>query len=148
MSYKSLVENIIADNLDGARSDAHEILASITNILMYEEKCRIGNRFFSEMAPPRRRSAVRRVGRLNLVRIRIRRGKVQRRKKVSAVKGWTLRHGHMIRMRPSERLHRRLAARRAKIKRRAKKNIIRRKTRIAMRKRRALGLSYKPFGRS
>lgn len=82
----------------------------------------------------------RRMGRLKLIRVRIRSGKVQRRKKLSAVKGWTLRHGRLIRMRPAEKLHRRLAARRAKIKRRSKKALIHRKTVIAMRKRRNLGL--------
>jgi hypothetical protein len=103
--------------------------------------------FITESAPPRRRrSAVRRVGRLNYVRVRVRRGKVQRRKKVSAVKGWTLRKGTLRRMRPSERLHRRLGARRGKIKRRSKMARIRRRQAFAMRKRRSLGLSYKPFG--
>jgi hypothetical protein len=93
------------------------------------------------------RKTVRRIGRLNYISIRVRRGKVQRRKKVSAVKGWTLRGGHFIRIRASERLHRRLGARRAKIKRRAMKSRIRRRTAFAMRKRRSLGLSYRPFGR-
>jgi len=90
---------------------------------------------------------VRRIGRLNFVRIRVRHGKIQRNRRVSAVKGYTFRHGHLIRMRPSERLHRRLAARRAKIKRRAKRSQTRRHLIIAMRRRKSLGLSYRPFGR-
>jgi len=90
---------------------------------------------------------VRRIGRINFVRLRVRHGKVQRNRRVSAIKGYTYRHGKLIRMRPSERLHRRLAARRAKIKRRAKRSQIRRHLLITMRRRRALGLSYRPFGR-
>ena len=63
---------------------------------------------------------VQRMGRTKLVRVRIRGGKVQRRKKLSAVSGYTLRGGRMVRMSAQERRHRKMAARRAKFKRRAK----------------------------
>lgn len=89
----------------------------------------------------------RRMGRVNFVRVRVRKGKVQRNRRVSAVKGYTYRGGHLKRMRPSERLHRRMGARIGKIKRRAKKATIRRHLKITMRKRKSLGLSYRPFGR-
>lgn len=83
---------------------------------------------------------VQRMGRRKLVRLRIRGGKVQRRKTLSAVKGYTIRKGKMVRIPPSERLKRKLGARRAKIKRRAKlaRSLIKRKR--SLRKRRSLGL--------
>lgn len=83
---------------------------------------------------------VQKMGRTKIVRVRFRGGKLQRRKKVSAVKGYTVRKGRLVRMPPRERLKRKLAARRAKIKRRAKmaRTLIKRKR--TMRKRKALGL--------
>ena len=83
---------------------------------------------------------VMKVGRTKVIRVRIRGGKVQRRKKLSAVKGFTIRGGKMVRMSPSEKMHRKLGARRAKIKRRAKlaRSLIKRQR--SLRKRKALGL--------
>jgi hypothetical protein len=83
---------------------------------------------------------IQKMGRAKIIRIRIRGGKIQRRKKLSAVKGYTIRGGKMIRIGPRERLKRKLGARRAKIKRRAKlaRALIRRKR--TMRRRKALGL--------
>jgi hypothetical protein len=83
---------------------------------------------------------VQRIGRAKLIKIRIRGGKVQRRKKLSAVKGYTLRGGQMVRMSTTERRNRRMAARKAKIKRRTKINQILRKRKISLRKRRTIGL--------
>lgn len=83
---------------------------------------------------------VQKMGRLKLIRLRIRNGKVQRRKKLSNTKGYTIRHGHLMRMSQLERRHRRLGARKAKIKRRAERSRILRKLRIAIRKRHNIGL--------
>lgn len=83
---------------------------------------------------------VQKSGRTKLIRIRIRNGKIQRRKKVSAVKGYTFRGGKMIRMSAKERLDRRRGARKAKIKRRSKRAQILRKRRMSMRRRHSLGL--------
>ena len=83
---------------------------------------------------------VQKMGRKKLVRARVRGGKVQRRKVFSAVKGYTIRGGRLIRMAAGERLKRKMAARRAKIKRRAKmaRALIKRKR--SLRKRASLGL--------
>jgi hypothetical protein len=83
---------------------------------------------------------VQKMGRKKLIKLRVRGGKVQRRKMVSAVKGYTIRGGKMIRMTTSERMKRKLGARRAKIKRRAKlaRALIKRKR--SLRKRASLGL--------
>ena len=83
---------------------------------------------------------VMKMGRQKLVKVRIRGGKIQRRKKVSSVKGMTIRGGKMIRMSPAERRHRKLGARKAKLKRRGKMAMIRRKRKMSMAKRHRMGL--------
>jgi len=83
---------------------------------------------------------VQKMGRTKLVRIRIRAGKVQRRKKFSTVPGYTIRGGKVVRMSSQERRHRKMGARKAKIKLRSKKNQILRKRKISLRKRKAMGV--------
>lgn len=79
-------------------------------------------------------------GRTKIVKARVRGGKVQRRKRVSAVKGFTVRGGKLKRMSMAERLRRKRGARRAKVKRKAKmaRALMRRKR--SMRRRASLGL--------
>ena len=83
---------------------------------------------------------VQKMGRKKLVKARVRGGKVQRRKVVSAVKGYTIRGGKLTRMTAAERLRRRIAQRKGKMKRRAKmaRALIKRKR--SLRKRSTLGL--------
>jgi hypothetical protein len=83
---------------------------------------------------------VQKMGRKKLVRARIRGGKVQRRKVVSGVKGYTIRGGKLTRMTSSERMRRRISQRKAKVKRKAKmaRALIKRKR--SLRKRASLGL--------
>jgi len=79
-------------------------------------------------------------GRTKIVKARVRGGKVQRRKKLSAVKGFTVRGGKLKRMSMAERLRRKRGQRRGKIKRKAKmaRALMRRKR--SMRRRASLGL--------
>ena len=83
---------------------------------------------------------VQKMGRKKLVRARVRGGKVQRRKKLSAVKGYTIRGGKLKRMSMQERIRRKRGQRRGKVKRKAKmaRALMRRKR--SMRKRASLGL--------
>lgn len=86
--------------------------------------------------------------RFKVVRVRIRKGKVERRRKVSNIKGYTFRKrgtgaAKLIRMTPMERRKRRLGAKRGKIKRRGKAARIRQKMKRVRLKRRSLGLGYK-----
>jgi len=83
---------------------------------------------------------IQKMGRTKIVRIRIRAGKVQRRKKFSTVLGYTIRGGRLVRMSSQERRHRKMGARRAKIKLRSKKSQILRKRNISLRKRKAMGV--------
>jgi hypothetical protein len=78
-------------------------------------------------------------GRIKVVKLRIRNGQVQRRKKVSNVSGFTLRQGKMTRMSPTERRNRKLGAKRGKVKRRAKMTQILRKRQKSILKRKRLG---------
>ena len=80
------------------------------------------------------------MGRLKLIKVRIRGGKVQRRKKVSAVKGFTVRGGKLTRMSSQERRRRKLAARKAKFKRRSKMRQSIMKRQRSLRRRKAMRL--------
>lgn len=83
---------------------------------------------------------VQKMGRKKLIKARVRGGKVQRRKVVSAVKGYTIRGGKLTRMTSAERMRRRISQRKGKIKRRAKmaRALIKRKR--SLRKRSTLGI--------
>ena len=83
---------------------------------------------------------IQRMGRTKMIRVRIRKGKVQRRIKKSAVPGFTIRGGKLTRMSPQERRHRKVAARRSKFKRRSKLRQSLRKRQMSIRKRKAMGL--------
>lgn len=83
---------------------------------------------------------IQKLGRTKLYRLRIRGGKVQRRKKVSGVSGYTIRKGRLTRMSAVERRRRKMGARRARLKRRSKMSVILRKRKFSLRKRKSLGL--------
>lgn len=86
------------------------------------------------------RTNVQKMGRTKIIKFRVRKGKIQRRKKFSSVKGYTIRGGKMTRMMPAERRHRHISSIRSKFKRRAKLVQTLRKRRISLRKRRSVGL--------
>lgn len=95
---------------------------------------------FKQFISEARSTNVMKVGRTKVVKVRIRGGKVQRRKKVSAVKGFTIRGGKLVRMSPAEKLRRKMGARKARVKRRAKlaRSLIKR--RRSLMKRKSMGL--------
>ena len=78
--------------------------------------------------------------RVKLVKVRIRNGKVQRRKKVSNVPGMTFRGGKLKRMSVTERRNRKMGARKGKIKRRAHMRQAILKRARSLQKRKRLGL--------
>jgi hypothetical protein len=77
--------------------------------------------------------------RVKIVKLRIRNGKIQRRKKISTVPGMTFRGGTLKRMSPVERRNRKMGQRIGKIKRRAKLNQSIRKRKRSVLKRKRLG---------
>jgi hypothetical protein len=80
------------------------------------------------------------MGTTKMIRVRIRKGKVQRKKKFSNQKGYTIRGGKVTRMSSMERRNRKIGARIGKLKRRAKLGQALRKRRVSLRKRRSMGL--------
>jgi hypothetical protein len=83
---------------------------------------------------------VQKMGRRKLIRARVRGGKIQRKKVVSAVKGYTIRGGKLTRMTAAERLRRRISQRKGKIKRKAKRARALIKRKRSLRRRKSLGL--------
>jgi hypothetical protein len=78
--------------------------------------------------------------RVAIIKARIRGGKIQRRKKVSNVPGFTLRGGKLTRMSASERRRRKLGARIAARKTKQKQSQSLRKRRLSLMKRSRLGI--------
>lgn len=70
---------------------------------------------------------------------RIRGGQVQRRKKVTSKSGYKIKDGKAVRMKSSERLKRKRAARKAAKKRKGKKSQIQRQRKKSMKKRQRKG---------
>jgi hypothetical protein len=137
--------NVFIDKLlNNQLVESKEVLDQYLNDLVDQKLNQMKLRLASEMFETSNMSeAVRnvmKIGRTKTFRVRIRKGKIQRRKKLSAVKGWTIRGGKMTRMSPVERRNRKMGARRSKTKRRAKLGQSLRKRIMSLRKRRAMGL--------
>jgi hypothetical protein len=137
--------NVFIDKLlNNQLVESKEVLDQYLNDLVDQKLNQMKLRLASEMFETSNMSeAVRnimKIGRTKTFRVRIRKGKIQRRKKLSAVKGWTIRAGKMTRMSPLERRNRKMGARRSKSKRRAKLGQSLRKRIMSLRKRRAMGL--------
>jgi len=132
---KDFVSKLLAGSLVEARELLEDKLDELIEERLTEEKAKMALEMFDLDE-----GNVQRMGRMKMVRVRIRKGKVQRRKKVSAVKGFTMRHGQMVRMSPMERRHRKMAARLSKFKRRAKLGQALRKRKMSLRRRSSMGL--------
>jgi len=132
---KDIVEKILSNKLIDAQSLLEDKIYEILEDKLTEIKARMALEMFDLDE-----GNIQKMGRTKLVKIRIRGGKVQRRKKVSGVKGYTMRGGRMIRMSPQERRNRKMAARKSKFKRRAKLGQALRKRKMSLRRRGSLGL--------
>jgi hypothetical protein len=132
---KDFVSKLLAGSLVEARELLEDKLDELIEERLTEEKAKMALEMFDLDE-----GNVQKMGRMKLVRVRIRKGKVQRRRKVSGVKGFTLRGGKMIRMSPMERRNRRMAARKSKFKRRAKLGQALRKRKMSLRRRSSMGL--------
>lgn len=132
---KDFVSKLLAGSLVEARELLEDKLDVLIEERLTEEKAKMALEMFDLDE-----GNVQRMGRMKLVRVRIRKGKIQRRRKVSGVKGFTFRGGKMIRMSPMERRNRKMAARRSKFKRRAKLGQALRKRKMSLRRRSSMGL--------
>jgi hypothetical protein len=132
---KDFVSKLLAGSLVEARELLENKLDELIEERLTEEKAKMALEMFDLDE-----GNIQKMGRMKLVRVRIRKGKVQRRRKVSGVKGFTYRGGKMIRMSPMERRNRRMAARKSKFKRRAKLGQALRKRKMSLRRRSSMGL--------
>lgn len=130
-----LVDLLFSDNITEAKKIISERIEEIVSAKLEEKKRQVTEEYLKEYVPN-----IQTIGRSKLIRIRIRGGKVQRRKKVSGVQGFTYRGGRLTRMSQVERRRRRMSAKRARLKRRAKMGVILRKRKLSLRKRKSLGL--------
>ena len=132
---KDFVSKLLANKLVEAREILEEKLDELIEERLTEEKAKIALEMFDL-----EEGNIQKMGRTKLVRVRIRKGKVQRRSKVSGVPGYTIRGGKMIRMSAGERRNRKMAARKSKFKRRAKLGQALRKRKMSLRRRSSMGL--------
>jgi hypothetical protein len=145
---RDLVAQILADKALLAKEELKQKLQNLVNEKLNQVKMRLAAEMYEEVGVEvdfvdeeiLDEANVQRMGRTKMIRVRIRNGKVQRRVKKSAVKGYTIRGGKMVRMSAMERRHRKMAARRAKFKRRAKMKQSIRKRQRSLRRRKALGV--------
>jgi hypothetical protein len=131
---RKLVEAIVEKDLLTAKEIFEAEIATIAAIKLEEAK-KIVAAYDNEINEETIDEA-----RIKIVRARIRGGKLQRRKKVSNVPGYTFRGGKMTRMSPQERRKRRMGQRRGKIKRKAKLQRALMKRKRSMRRRAAMGI--------
>jgi hypothetical protein len=132
----SFVSKLLSNNLVEARNEIEDKLKNLVD----EKLNQIRLRITAEMYDVIIEGNILRMGRTKMIKVRVRKGKIQRRKKFSAVKGYTIRGGKLTRMTPMERRHRKMGAKRSKFKRRAKLRQSLRKRRMSLRKRTAMGL--------
>jgi hypothetical protein len=131
---KSLIDFLRNGDIGSFKEHLFNRLDQLTDEKLGQLKVEMANEMFEIDE-----ANVQKIGRMKLVRVRIRGGKIQRRKKVSAIKGFTMRGGKLTRMSSQERRRRKMAANRSKFKRRAKmrQSIIKRQR--SLRRRKAMG---------
>lgn len=134
----NFVSKLLTNNLVEARNELEGKIKKLVEEKINQLKLRVSAEMYESFDLLEGNTL--KMGRTKLVKVRIRNGKIQRRKKLSNVKGYTIRHGMLTRMSPQERRHRKLAARKSKFKRRAKLRQSLRKRRMSDRKRTAMGL--------
>ena len=139
---KDFVSKLLSDDLIGARSLLDERIRNLIDEKLSQVKVEVAEDVYgsAEAELDLSEANVQKIGRKRLIRVRVRKGKVQRRKIFSNMPGYTIRGGKLVRMSFVERRHRTMAAKRSKFKRRAKLGQTIRKRRISLKKRGSLGL--------
>lgn len=122
----------------GDNIEAKERLVERIEEIISEKLEAITNKIFTDITLDE--GNIQKMGRTSLVRVRFRGGKIQRRVKKSAVAGFTIRGGRLVRMSPQERRRRSMASKRSKFKRKSKMRQALRKRQMTLRKRKAMGL--------
>ena len=125
------MDELLNNILSGDYISAKDVFEKLAKKLVEEKINQLKPKIMSES------HNVQRLGRIRFIRARVRQGKVQRKKQLSNVSGYTMRQGKLTRMSSQERQHRKLAARRSKGQRKAHLRQALIKRRISLRKRRA-----------
>ena len=137
---KSFIDALLSNNLIEAKRILDERIDELADDALTNVKDDMALEMFDVDLDELEEGNIMKMGRTKMIRVRIRGGKIQRRKKLSAVKGYTTRGGKLVRMSPVERRNRKMASRRSKFKRRAKLRQSLRKRKISLRRRSAMGL--------
>jgi hypothetical protein len=137
---RALIDALLSNNLIEAKRILDERLDELADDALTDVKDDMALEMFDIDLDELEEGNIMKMGRTKLIRVRIRGGKIQRRKKLSAVQGYTTRGGKLVRMSPVERRNRKMASRRSKFKRRAKLRQSLRKRKISLRRRSAMGL--------
>ena len=137
---RSLIDAILSNNLIEAKRILDERLDELADDALTDVKEDMALEMFDVDLDELEEGNIMKMGRTKMIRVRIRGGKIQRRKRLSAVKGYTTRGGKLVRMSPVERRNRKMASRRSKFKRRAKLRQALRKRKMSLRRRSAMGL--------
>lgn len=139
----NLIECIISKKYDDANDIVSEKLNLFTSLKLSEMRKIAGARMVNEEELDEEELDEEEQldeARFKIVKARVRGGKIQRRRKISTVKGYTFRSGKLTRMSPQERRRRKMGQRRGKIKRKAKLSRALMKRKRSMMKRKAMGL--------
>ena len=137
---KNFIDALLSNNLIEAKRILDERLDELADDALTDVKEDMALEMFDIDLDELEEANIMKMGRTKMIRVRIRGGKIQRRKKLSAVKGYTTRGGKLVRMSPVERRNRKMASRRSKFKRRAKLRQALRKRKMSLRRRSAMGL--------
>jgi hypothetical protein len=137
---RALIDALLSNNLIEAKRILDERLDELADDALTDVKDDMALEMFDVDLDELEEGNIMKMGRTKMIRVRIRGGKIQRRKKLSAVQGYTTRGGKLVRMSPVERRNRKMASRRSKFKRRAKLRQSLRKRKISLRRRSAMGL--------
>jgi hypothetical protein len=134
------MKQFVSSIFNGDLIEAQKILEERIEQIVEEKLQLIGMKVAEKLDEDLNEANVLKQGRTKLIRLRIRKGKVQRRVKKSAVQGFVFRGGKLSRMSAMERRHRKMGAKRAKLKRKAKMGQSIRKRFRALQKRKAMGI--------
>ena len=137
---KNFIDALLSNNLIEAKRILDERLDELADDALTDVKEDMALEMFDVDLDELEEGNIMKMGRTKMIRVRIRGGKIQRRKRLSAVKGYTTRGGKLVRMSPVERRNRKMASRRSKFKRRAKLRQALRKRKVSLRRRSAMGL--------
>jgi hypothetical protein len=134
------MKDFVSSIFDGDLIGAQKILEARLEQIVEEKLQLVGIEVTEKLNDDLSEANVLKQGRTKLIRLRIRNGKVQRRVKKSTVKGFVFRGGKLSRMSAMERRHRKMGAKRAKVKRRAKLGQSIRKRFRALQRRKSMGV--------